>query len=107
MKAASIGLEIELSLSLQEINRLSNEQLGGILKFYEHNGTRRDIPFILNFSKEDKDSILVQSKPGVYFGETDRFSITLYNHHYERLLEHKSCGDRFLGSEGKVIIYQK
>lgn len=108
MKASSMGLEIEINLVQQELERLRFSDLSTYLNFnieYVGRPIQRKIPFKLHYSRTNKDVIQVNQYPvKVYFGEAEQILITLFEPHYRELTELGSCVDRFYGATGKVLI---
>ncbi len=105
MKASSTGLKIKVHLSKKEALKLRKQDLEGILNFKDYDGAKRQIPFTLKLTKDDKETIDVYHEPfNLYFGNAKNFSITLYPYHHENLLETGTCSDIFYVS-GRVSVY--
>lgn len=108
MKANSVGLEIEILLSNQEIAILATQPLNGVLHFRDiHSDMKRQIPLTLKYSGGHEESIRVNNTPSKgYFGDAKSISIDIQDYFFDALVERGSCGDRFLSS-GKVLIYSE
>ena len=109
MKAYSVGLEVEISLSEVEVSLLRTRALEGILRFREVNSEAiRDIPLKLNYVPGRAQLVSVNLTPEViYFGLAEKIDITIQDYLYHLLTQGGSCVDRFFGATGKVLISRK
>lgn len=111
MKASSAGLEIEASISPEEVISLRTLEVQGILRFDDTmipGGTiKRNIPISLRYNPELRSGISVNTSPEkCYFGKIDHCTFTLDYDRYQSLIQRGSCGSRFFSS-GKILIKQQ
>ncbi|HJZ18556.1 MAG TPA: hypothetical protein VJ208_00425 [Candidatus Nanoarchaeia archaeon] len=107
MKASSVNLETEVYLDNEEIRKLKNSFLSGVINFreYEDNKTRRKIPFIIIHDKFQDDLLNVKIMPRrTYFGEASEIVFVINNDFYDNLTNSGSYGGRFLNS-GKMLMH--
>ena len=105
MKATSVGLEIEITLSEDEIFRLNYQKLETLLKFnWPDFSKKRDIPLSLEYVPGVESLEVSQIPPNGYFGEAKQIRVLLPDYQYTQLLSTGSCGDRFYGATGKILI---
>jgi hypothetical protein len=107
MKASSIGLEIDIQVSQQEIIELKTKRLEALLRFRENSDSEiRKIPLSLVYAFGNSQEIRVMQEPdNTYFGKARRISIILDDFNYQKLLNTGFCCDRFYKS-GKVSIFK-
>jgi hypothetical protein len=106
MKAASVGLELDVFLNNEEVEKLKDNSLSGKFRFREVNThIQKEIPLEIEYNKKQQKYLEVKIIPDrTYFGEAEKVIFTINEHLYYHLLENKSCGDRFFGS-GKLFIF--
>ena len=103
MEPSSHKLEIWISLTKEQALHLENNSLEGMLEF--KNGVLdKKIPYELKHYRMNKDRIQVIGDPLGPLGYAKRFSITIYNLHYQYLINFGSCSDIFHGI-CKINIY--
>ncbi|MDP3986834.1 MAG: hypothetical protein Q8P81_01260 [Nanoarchaeota archaeon] len=106
MKADSVGLEIFVKLSREELETLAEIPLTGEINFRDHASPplKRKIPFSINYSPEQRDFLSVRQSPrDSYFGQANEVGFFINRDYREELLRYGSFGERFYGS-GKLVI---
>ncbi len=108
MKAYSVGLEIELNLSSDEITELGiGKKLECLLNFqHPTKDERKIIPLCLNyFGGESQQVKVIQFPDNAYFGEAKKVEIIIEDPLYKMLVREGYTSDRF-GLGGRVDIHK-
>lgn len=107
MKASSVGLEVDVELTEEEVFELKQKNITGFLNFREVNENQiKKIPIKISYSLKQRELLEVTQNPRrVYFGNANEITFSINNEFYEILNERGSYGDRFLGS-GKFIVHK-
>ena len=110
MRAVSIGWELEIKLSSEEIDRLANVRLEGGIKVYDimdkQNLGFRKIKIGIGKIKINVLNAELRAFPKGYVNEVKRFYVVLSERGYEELRERGSTGERMWNNPGcKVLIY--
>jgi hypothetical protein len=106
MKAHSVGLEIELGLSCEDMVELGNgKKLECLLNFRHPMSEKlRIIPLSLNYLQGENPQVEVNQFPlDVYFGSAEKIEISIQDPFYVQLIKDGYCSDRF-GLGGRVDI---
>ena len=105
MKASSVGLEVFIEVSSEELDKLKTEPLGGNIKFMDNEGSpNRKIPFTITLSKKQREFLIVEQEPSYdYFGKASYVEFSISRDYYTELIENGSFGYRF-STGGKLIM---
>lgn len=106
MRASSIGVEVFVDLTEDELTQLkSNTLTGKFTSRTHHSTTVRKIPFTLQQDSNQKEFLEVSKEPKEgYFGDSDKVNFSINGEFYRHLLEYNRMEERFYGSAGKLII---
>lgn len=107
MKASSVGLETSIeNLTKEQISNLLKNPIKGILKFREVNKNEtREIPFELDYKKEQKEFVEVDLVPDTYFGDAEKIFFHINEEYYNDFVRIGSMCARFFGAVGKLYLY--
>ncbi len=112
MKAFSAGLETDINLTDEEIEKMGHHPIEGILKFRgvgDNDKGIRKIPISIKVNKNQRDDVEVKISPKkTYFGEAKKIIFSIDEEYYICLKRYKSAeGARFLSPVGKLNLYSK
>jgi len=100
IKAYSTGLEIEVLGKKEEFNF----PVETVLNFRDNQNLRREIPLIIKYNKNQKETIeYSQSPDNCYAGHTEQIIITINKEYKKDLFENGHNIERFMSS-GKLEI---
>jgi len=87
MKANSCGLEVDVEVNNEELLKLKTNKLEGILKYWDREENKREIPItISNLDKEQREFVEVSQEPSdIYFGLAERINFSINEEFYEIL----------------------
>lgn len=111
MKVRAICLEVFAELSDKEFEKLKKlGVLNGMLMFSNNVTGEADynIPIDIRLIKKQKEELVVEQNPRkVYFGKANNISFRINQGFYDAVERKRMHGDRFYGSEGKLIMTLK
>lgn len=108
MKASSVGWELYIQLSADEISRLLTEKLEGKIRVHDNDAFLGEFPFSLFVQSIRREQLYVElkTKPShVYVDKVQEYFIYLSPDGYQQLRERGRTGDRmYLNAGCKVFI---
>jgi len=106
MRASSVGQEVEVELTREELENLPEGKLVGTLVYNEVNSReRRDMLFSLKYNIVQSSPVSERHSPKGYFGDAAQVDITINGYVFDCLMERGSGGGRFQNnSAGKIEI---
>jgi len=112
MKAFSAGLETDISLTSEEIEKMENHSIKSILRFRgvgDNDEGIRKIPISITVKGNQKDYVKVKIFPEkTYFGKADRINFSIDSDYYRCLKKYGAAeGARFFTSTGKLNLYSE
>lgn len=108
MKAYSTELEIELTISKDELKKLKTGKLESILNFrYINSSENKKIPISLTYIPGKSVEVDVKHSPEtVYLGDAHQIDVSIQDYPYQMLEELGYWGNRFWHN-GKVEIVKE
>ena len=88
MKASSVGWELEIKLSDEEISLLEKETINGKIKVYDTDKKIGNFPLELRIAELDEQQLYVQLLPipeNVYVDKVERYIVKISKDGYEML----------------------
>ena len=108
MKASSVGWELFIELSEQEISMLEKEIVKGEIKVYDLDKKLGNFPLELKICDIDKNQLYVELQTipkRVYIDKIEKYIVKISQDGYEKLIEYGQTGDRMYSNPGcKVIV---
>lgn len=102
-----MGLEVEVLITPEELEKLEGEELRGVLKFADYHGSKKEMVISINYNGNQKEYLKEETIPRGYFGDAKQIDFVINDEFYENLKEKREFGSRFLNPTGKLIMKVK